>query len=52
MEDTKYSKNVIVKSDAYAEYRDILSGILDDNEMYTLDEVDLILCGFLEGEVK
>ena len=52
MEDTRYSKNVIVRSDVYSEYRDILNAILDEDTEYTLDEVDVILCGFLEGEVK
>ncbi len=52
MEDTRYGKNVIIKADTYAEYRDILNVILDEDTEYTLDEVDVILCGFLEGEVK
>ncbi len=52
MEDVRYSKKVIVKSDIYTEYRDILNAVLDEDKKYTLDEVDMIICGFLEGEVK
>lgn len=52
MEETRYRKHVIVKADAYVGHRDILNAILDDDEEYTLDEVDEILCCFLEGEVN
>ncbi len=52
MEEMKFRKENIANSNMYREYKDILNVILDENEEYTLDEVDALICEFLEREVE
>lgn len=48
----KYSKETISLSDRYAGYKDIINSELDDDNEYSMDEVDNIISDFLKREVK
>lgn len=49
---SKYSKETISLSDRYAEYKDIINAELDDDNEYSIDEVDNIISDFLKREVR
>ena len=49
---SKYSKETISLSDRYAEYKDIINAELDDDNEYSMDEVDNIISDFLKREVR
>ena len=49
---SKYSKVTISLSDRYAGYKDIINSELDDDNEYSMDEVDNIISDFLKREVK
>ena len=49
---SKYSKETISLSDRYAGYTDIINAELDDDNEYSMDEVDNIISDFLKREVK
>ena len=48
----KYSKETISLSDRYAGYKDIINAELDDDNEYSIDEVDNIISDFLKREVR
>lgn len=48
---SKFSKEQFLMAKKYINYKDIISTILDDDKMYSFDEVDRILKEFLESEV-
>lgn len=47
-----HPKEQILNSQRYVMYRDCLGALLDDNERYTLNEVDAAIEYFMKGEVK
>lgn len=47
-----FQKSGLLASKKYANRRDLLSVLLEDNKDYTLDEVDALLEKFLKGKVK
>lgn len=47
----KFAVEEIKKSKKYCKYIDILVVVLDENEEYTLEEVDKAINDFLESEV-
>lgn len=51
-ETIKYSKQAIVNSKRYANRKDILSVLLEEEREYSFDEIDSILDDFMSKEVK
>ena len=47
----KFAVEEIKKSKTYCKYIDIVGVVLDENEEYTLEEVDKAINDFLESEV-
>ena len=47
----KFAVEEIKKSKMYCKYIDIIGVVLDENEEYTLEEVDEAINDFLEREV-
>ena len=41
--ETRFTKDRIVKSRAYAQYRDMLAAVLEDGKTYSKSEVDKII---------
>ena len=50
--DPVFSKKAILASDRYANRRDALGVILDDEKEYSTVEVDDLLDNFMKGQVK
>lgn len=48
----KYSKDQFMATKKYTGQRDLLSFLLDENTMYSFDEVDKVIEKFLESEAK
>ena len=48
----KFTKMQFVKSQRFANRRDILNALLDDKEKYSVDEVEQIIKDFLTGKMK
>lgn len=48
----KYSKQAIVNSKRYANRKDILSVLLEEDKEYSFDEIDTIINDFMSKEVK
>ncbi len=48
---TRFSKEQFLQTKKYIEDKDILGVLLDDDKMYSFEEVDQILKEFLESEV-
>lgn len=46
-----FSKEQILKSSRYADKRDILNALLEDDKRYKLNEVDTHISDFLKKEV-
>ena len=46
-----FSKKQILNSEKYAGYKDLLSAVLSEGVMYTFDETDKFIEGFLKKEV-
>lgn len=49
---TKYTKADILKAKRFADRKDALNALLEDTEMYTIEEVDKKLAGFMKGKVN
>lgn len=49
---TKYSKEQLVRSQRYANRRDLLGALLKDGKSYTFDEADDLLNKYMKGKVK
>lgn len=47
-----YTKEQILWSKKYANRRDVLGAILEDDKQYTLTEVDTLLDKFMKGKVN
>lgn len=48
----RFTKEQIFSSARYADKRDLISALLDENIMYTLESVDKLIDGFMKGRVK
>lgn len=51
-DETKFVKSQIIGSDKYKNRADLLNILLEDDEEYTLSDVDKKLENFLDKEVK
>lgn len=49
---SRFTKEQILSSARYADKRDLISALLDENIMYTLESVDKLIDGFMKGRVK
>lgn len=47
-----FSKQNILTFRRYAERRDLLSVLLEDGKMYTIDQVDDLIGQFMKGKVR
>lgn len=47
-----YGKAQLLRADKYANRRDMLSVLLEDDRKYTVDEVDRLIRDFLKRKVK
>jgi len=48
----KFSKEQIIESVKYANRRDAVDALLDDNEQYTMTQVDDLIEKLMKGKVK
>ena len=51
-QDAMFSKEQILASNKYAKRRDALDAILEDNGVYTIEQVDSLLEKFMKGKVN
>ena len=49
---TTYTKQNLLSSKKYANQKDLINALLEDDKKYTLNEVDTILTKYLKGVVK
>lgn len=47
-----YTKQQILVSKRFAKRRDLVGALLNDDEQYTIDQVDAAIVKFLKGKVK
>ena len=47
-----FTKRAFLKSEYYRGRQDLLNALLDDDKMYTTDEVDNLIRTFLKGKVN
>lgn len=47
-----YSKEQLLKSEAYKDKRDLLNAVLSDTEHYTKAQADKLISDYLKKEVK
>lgn len=50
--EVQYTKDHLIASKKYANRRDLISALLADDKIYTLDEVDALIEKFMKGKVK
>ena len=48
---TAYGKEQILNSKKYAEYKDLLKGVLENDRPYTADETDKIITDYMKRRV-
>lgn len=48
----KFKKGNLISSDRYADKRDIVSALLEEDKEYTLSEVDKLVETFMKGKVE
>lgn len=48
----KFTKSQIVGSQKYERFKDFLNGNLEDDKMYSMQDVDSLLEKFMKGMVK
>ncbi|MCH5192168.1 MAG: hypothetical protein J1F23_08405 [Oscillospiraceae bacterium] len=48
----QYTKAQLLTSKRYANRRDLISALLDDDKTYTADAVDALIEKYLKGKVK
>lgn len=48
----KHSKEQLLRSNRYANQRDLIGALLEDDKQYTLAEVDTAIDNFMKGKVK
>lgn len=46
-----YGKEQILNSKKYAEYKDLLNGVLENDRPYTADEIDKLIADYMERRV-
>ena len=51
-QEAMFSKEQILASNKYADRRDALDAILEDNGVYTIEQVDSLLEKFMKGKVN
>lgn len=51
-EETKFTKEQIIKAKKYRDRRDLVNAILVNNNSYTLTEVDELINKFMKGSVN
>lgn len=51
-QDAMFSKEQILASNKYVDRRDALDAILEDNGVYTIEQVDSLLEKFMKGKVN
>ena len=47
-----YSKEMIMRASKYREKRDLLNALLDDEGLYTLEDVDTMIKNYYEKEIS
>ena len=52
MDEDKFYKSQLMKSERFGDYADILNALLEDCQKYTIDEADSAIQGFLKKEVQ
>ena len=52
MNEPAYSKNVLIKSEKYAGYADVLMVLLADDVLYTKSEVEKVLKSYLNKPIN
>ena len=52
MDENKFTKEQLISSDRFNEYRDILSTFLNNDKTYTIEETQEIIDNFLNKEGK
>ena len=48
----RYDKEQLIASQGYADKRDLLEALLDDDKKYSLSDVDSKIEKYMKGEVK
>lgn len=48
----KFSKERLVRSDRFAKRRDLLSALLNDDKLYSIEEVEAAIEHYMKGKVK
>lgn len=51
MEETRYDKNELKASDRFKKRRDAIEALLKDGELYTIEQAEEIVEGFMKGRV-
>lgn len=51
MEEERYSKEELAKSERFKKRQDMVRALLKDDEEYSLEEAENILMSFMEGRV-
>lgn len=52
IDEEMFTKDQILSSARYAEKRDIIRAVLEENKQYDLSEVDQIIENYMKGKVK
>ncbi len=52
IESPKYTKKQIMKAAKLSKYADAVQALLEDDRLYTMQEVEEIIDQFMKGEVK
>lgn len=52
VESPKYTKKQIMKAAKLSKYADVVQALLDDDRLYTMQEVEEIIDQFMKGKVK
>lgn len=52
LEELKFTKNQIVNSKKYKVRRDLIDALLDENKLYSFDEVDKLIKKFMKSKVN
>lgn len=52
MDEAKFYKSQLMKSERFGDYADILNALLEDGKKYTADEANKAIQGFLKKEVQ
>ena len=47
-----YSKEMILRASKYRDKKDLLNALLDDEGLYTLDDVDTLIKNYYEKEIS